>query len=106
MCLAPRYQHHRCFHWSVYLCVPDITLRSIYTIDASFYLHFPSQIFILNIQMAISQQWLLPIALDSLQPFKDMEWIIMIQRVLVLAVSHDLAVIQEYVVRIFSQNII
>ncbi|XP_064394495.1 diacylglycerol O-acyltransferase 1-like isoform X2 [Halichondria panicea] len=47
-------------------------------------------IFIINIQMAISQQWLLPIALDSLEPFKDMEWVIMIQRVLVLALPNHL----------------
>ena len=55
-------------------------------------LTFHAQIFIINIQLAICQQWLFPVAFDSLKPFKDMEWAKMIQRVLMLSVSTVLPV--------------
>lgn len=37
--------------------------------------------------MAIMQQWIIPTALNSLQPFKDMDWAKMVERVFLLAVS-------------------
>ena len=33
------------------------------------------------------QQWIIPTTLNSLQPFKDMELTLMVERVLLLAVS-------------------
>ena len=46
------------------------------------------QLFILNVQLAIIQQWLIPTALHSLQPFKEMDWAKMVERWFLLAVSH------------------
>ena len=45
------------------------------------------QVFILQVQLAIIQQWLIPTALHSLQPFKEMDWAKMVERVFLLAVS-------------------
>ena len=45
------------------------------------------QVFIVNAQLAIIQQWIIPTALNSLQPFNDMHWAKMVERVLLLAVS-------------------
>ena len=45
------------------------------------------QVFIVNAQLAIVQQWMIPTALNSLQPFNDMHWAKMVERVLLLAVS-------------------
>lgn len=45
------------------------------------------QVFIVNVLLAIVQQWVIPTAINSLQPFKDMEYPRMIERVLLLAVS-------------------
>ena len=50
-------------------------------------LPFFLQVFILQVQLAIIQQWLIPTALHSLQPFKEMDWAKMVERVFLLAVS-------------------
>ena len=49
------------------------------------------QVFLLNVVLAIFQQWLMPTALNSLQPFRDMDYTRMLDRLLLLAVcqSHD-----------------
>jgi hypothetical protein len=39
------------------------------------------------VQLAVIQQWLIPTALHSLQPFKEMDWAKMVERVFLLAVS-------------------
>ena len=41
----------------------------------------------MNVNLAIMQQWIMPTALHSLQPFKDMDWARMVERALMLAVS-------------------
>lgn len=50
------------------------------------------QIFIINVNVAIFQQWIIPTALNSLQPFKDMDWPKMIERICLLAVSQIVGV--------------
>lgn len=47
----------------------------------------PMQVFILNVNLAIMQQWIMPTALNSLEPFRDMDWARMVERALLLAVS-------------------
>lgn len=47
-------------------------------------------VFILQVQLAIIQQWLIPTALHSLQPFKEMDWAKMVERVFLLALPNHL----------------
>jgi len=51
------------------------------------------QLFIVNMLIAIIQQWLIPTVLGSLQPFHDMAYPLMIERVLMLAVSSHMTII-------------
>ena len=44
------------------------------------------QVFIFNVVLMIFQQWLVPTALNSLQPFRDMDYTGMLERLLLLAV--------------------
>ena len=44
------------------------------------------QVFLLHVVLAIFQQWLLPTALNSLEPFRDMDYTKMLERLLLLAV--------------------
>jgi len=47
-------------------------------------------LFIVNMLIAIIQQWLIPTVLGSLQPFHDMAYPLMIERVLMLALPNHL----------------
>lgn len=47
-------------------------------------------VFILNVEIAIMQQWIIPTTLNSLQPFKDMELTLMVERVLLLAIPNHM----------------
>ena len=49
--------------------------------------HLCVQVFLLNVVLAIFQQWLMPTAINSLQPFKDMDYSKMLERLLLLAVG-------------------
>ncbi|KAL5466771.1 hypothetical protein EMCRGX_G030920 [Ephydatia muelleri] len=42
-------------------------------------------VFLFNVVLAIVQQWLVPTALNSLKPFKEMDYLLMVERVLILA---------------------
>lgn len=44
------------------------------------------QVFLLNVVLAIFQQWLVPTALNSLEPFREMDYTRMLERLLLLAV--------------------
>jgi diacylglycerol O-acyltransferase-1 len=45
-------------------------------------------VFLLNVVLAIFQQWLMPTAINSLQPFKDMDYSKMLERLLLLAIPN------------------
>ena len=42
-------------------------------------------VFLINVVLAIVQQWLVPTAFNSLKPFKEMDYPLMVERILILA---------------------
>ena len=74
------YTNNECWHQQWML------LQTIWNIHVYF------QVFLLNVVLAIFQQWLVPTALNSLEPFREMDYTRMLERLLLLAVcivSHD-----------------
>lgn len=47
-------------------------------------------VFLFHVVLAIFQQWLMPTALNSLQPFKDMDYTKMLERLLLLAIPNHI----------------